>query len=171
MEIFQNLSLMHFSMTFPTFNEASWRSLLQEIPKCPTLISLEFRHIAWCGSEYHFNMPEIVVQLAQFLKNNPNILATNTMLYFYDHNDGLYERHIAPILEHHHLTKNLKILKERESYQVRGFLVAEAVGTRFPTKVSICYIILQANMDVLVSYLLSRPLSRGKKRTLCSLPN
>jgi len=83
----------------------------------------------------------------------------------------VYTTHIAPILEHNRLIQNLKTFKERGNYQERGFLVAEAVGTRFAKKVSSCYTILKSNVDVLVSYLSSRQLTRGKKRHICSLHN
>jgi len=178
MEIFQNLSLTHFSMINPTFNEASWRTLLQEIPKCTTLISLEFEHVDWWGSKERDDaVLEFSIDFAQFLKNNPNIVSTNKRFMGNDYDvfaangDIVYNTHIAPILEYNCLMKNLKTLKERGNDKERGFLVAEAVGTRSATKVSSCYPILKANMDVLVSCISSQSLSSGKKRTLCSVHN
>ncbi len=177
MEIFQNLSLTHFSLKFPTLNEASWKNLLKEIPKCTTLVSLEFGNIEWWGSEERdIAAVEFAVELALFLKNNPNIVSTNKkdfMANDFDIDEGeddvVYTTHIAPILEHNRLIQNLKAFKERGNYQERGFLVAEAVGTRFASKVSSCYTILKANVDVLVTYLSSRQLPRGRKRSICSL--
>jgi len=179
MEIFQNLSLTHFSLKDPTFDEASWKTLLQEIPNCATLVSLEFWNIEWWGSEERDNAAvEFAIELAQFLKNNPNIVTTNKKYFMHVdliHDEGeddvVYTTYIAPILEHNRLIQNLKTFKERGNYQERGFLVAEAVGTLFASKVSSCYTILKANVDVLVSYLSSRQLPRGKKRNICALHN
>ncbi len=178
-EIFQNLSLTHFSLRFTALNEASWKNLLKEIPKCTTLVSLEFGNIEWWGSEERdIAAVEFAVELALFLKNNPNILYTNKKDFMAEDvgiiggkDDVVYTTHIAPILEHNRLIQNLKTFKERGNYQERGFLVAEAVGTRFAKKVSSCYTILKSNVDVLVSYLSSRQLTRGKKRHICSLHN
>jgi len=163
-EIFQNLSLTHFTLKDVAFHEAGWRKLLQEIPKCTTLTSLEFKDIDWWGSRHDEKLAEVefALKVAQFLKDNPNILATTTKYYFgddCDDDDGddegiLYTTHLAPVLEHNHLLKNLKTLK-RENYEVRGFLVSEAIGTRFATKVSSSYTMLKANVDVLVSFLSS----------------
>jgi len=159
-EIFDKLALTHFSIHDVCFNEAGWRSLLQEISKkCSTLTSLEFKYILWWGSDdEQVAGGEFALELAQFLKDNPNILATNTKTYFGDdYDDGnddiLYTTHLAPILEHNRLLNNLKGLKERENYEVRGFLVSEAIGALFATKVSSCYTMLKANADVLVSFL------------------
>jgi len=177
-EIFQNLSLTHFAFKFPTFDEASWKNLLQEIPKCSTLISLEFWNIEWWGSQQRkIAAVEFAMEVAQFLRNNPTILFTNKKGFIGIDFDGdgeddvAYTTYIAPILEYHRLIVNLKTLRERGNYQVRGFLVAEAVGTRFAGKFSSCYTIVKANVDVLVSYLSSRDLTRGKKQTICSLHN
>jgi len=185
MEVFQNLALTHFSILFPTFDEEDWRKLLPEISKCATLRSLEFKYIEWWGSqERDIAAVEFALEMAQFLKNNPNIVSTNTNDFMSDdyNDDGkddvIYTTYMALILEHHRLqmehrclTENLKSFKQRGNYKVRGFLVAEAVGTRYATKVSSCYTMLRMNMDVLVSYLSSRPLARGKKRAICSLHN
>jgi len=124
---------------------------------------------------------EFTMKVAQFLQNNLTILFTNKKGFiddiYDDDSDGdgeddvAYTAYIAPILEYHSLTVNLKTLRERGNYQVRGFLVAEAVGTRFAGNISSCYTIVQANVDVLVSYLSSRDLTRGKKRNICSLHN
>jgi len=54
-EIFQNLLLMHFTLKDVAFHEAGWRNLLQEIPKCTTLTSLEFKDIDWWGSKHNKN--------------------------------------------------------------------------------------------------------------------
>jgi len=161
-EIFEKLALKHFSMYDVCFHEAGWRNLLQVIPKCRTLISLEFKYILWWGSEdEELAGVEFALEWAQCLKHNPNILSTNSQSYFSDdHNDGnddiLYTTYLAPILEHNRLLQNLKILKERENYEVRGFLVSEAIGTKLAGKVSGCYTMLKANVDVLVSFLSSR---------------
>jgi len=165
-EIFQNLSLTHFSLKNPTFDEDSWKNLLQKIPKCATLVSLEFWNIDWWGSEEcDDEAAEFAIELAQFVKNNPNIVSTNKREFMGDYfhvgqckDDVVYTTHIAPILEHNRLIQNLKTFKERGNYQMRGFLVAEAVGTRFAGKVASCYTILKSNVDVLVSYLSSRQL-------------
>jgi len=182
-EMFQNLPLTRFALKEPTFHEAGWKRLLQEIPKCTTLDSLEFWYIKWWGSEDRDTaVVEFAMALAQFLKNNPNILTANTKDYMSDEYDDdydggdinyevVYTTYIGPILEHNRLIKYLKTLKDRGNYKERGFLVAEAVGTRFATKVSCCYTILKANVDVLVSYLSSTDLPRGKKRNICSLDN
>jgi len=159
-EIFDKLALTHFSIHDVCFHEAGWRSLLQEISKkCSMLTSLEFKYILWWGLEDEESVGvEFALELAQFLKDNPNILATNMKTYFGDnYDDGnddiVYMTHLAPILEHNRLLKNLKGLKERENYEVHGFLVLEAIGARFATKVSGCYTMLKANADVLVSFL------------------
>jgi len=154
-EVFQNLSLMHFNLKVPTFDEPSWKNLLQEIPKCTTL---EFEYIHWQilgGKE--LVAAEFVLQLAQFLKDNPNIVVFNLLTFngTLVFNDNLYTAHLGPILEDNHLTKNLKMLKEMENYKVHGFLVSEALGTWYATKVSSCYRILKENVDVLVSFLSS----------------
>ncbi len=136
-EIFEKLALTHFSMDRVSFCESGWRSLLQAIPKCKTLISLEFKDILWWDSEDdEVAQVAFAMELAQFLKDNTNILTTNKKSYFGDHsyngNGGiLYTTYLAPILEHNRLIKNLKTLEERENYEVRGFLAAEVVGTRF----------------------------------------
>jgi len=180
MEIFQNLSLTHFCLREPTFDEASWKILLREIPKCATLVSLEFWHIDWWGSkECDDAEVEFAMEMTRFLKSNINIVSTNKKEFIVDDFDLfneykdeiVYTTYIAPILEHNRLIQNLKILRERANYQMRGFLVSEAVGTRFAGKVSSCYTVLKANVDVLVSYLSSRHLPRGKKRNICSLNN
>jgi len=173
MEIFQNLSLTHFSLKECILNETGWRNLLREIPKCTTLISLEFWHIHRWGSPIRADgTVEFAIELAQFLKNNPIIVSTNkaNVIGYYCDND-VYTIHIAPILEQHSLLQNLKILKTRANDKEGGFLVAEAIGTRFATKPSSCYTILKVNVDVLVSYLSSTPLSRGKKLDICYLHN
>jgi len=72
-----------------------------------------------------------------------------------DEEDDLYTTYLAPVLEHNCLRHNLKTLKEREKYEVRGCLVSEAVGTGFAENVSSCYTVLKANLDVLVSSLSS----------------
>jgi len=59
-----------------------------------------------------------------------------------DEDDVMYTTHIAPILEHNRLIKNLKTLIEKGNYQERGFLVTEVVEMWFTTKVSSCYTIL-----------------------------
>jgi len=46
-------------------------------------------------------------------------------------------------------------LRKTENYQVRGFLIAEAMGRLLAKKTSSCYTVLKANIDVLISYLLS----------------
>jgi len=161
-EIFQNLSLTHFSFKDVTFSEVGWRNLLQEIPKCKTINSLGFEFISWWGSIFEeLARVEFALELAHFLKHNQNIISTNTKTYFNDERDYahaddiLYTTYLAPVLEHNRLLQNLKMLKERENYEVRGFLVSEAVGTRFAGKVSHCYTMIKGNMDVLVSFLSS----------------
>jgi len=161
-EIFQNLSLTHFSLKDTTFDEAGWKNLLQEIPKCRTLVSLEFKYIVWWGSEdEELAAVEFAGEWAQFSKHNPNILTINSGSYLSDdyndsNDDILYMTHLAPIIEHNRLLQNLKTLKESENYEVRSFLVSEAIGTRFAGKVSSCYTMLKGNMDVFVSFLSSR---------------
>jgi len=157
MEIFQNLSLTQLSLKFPVFDEASWKNLLQEIPKCATLVSLEFWYIEWWGSEERDNAAvEFAIELAQFVKNNPNIVSTNKKEFIADDfdnegkDDVVYTTHIAPILEHNRLIQNLKTFKVRGNYQDRGFLVAEAVGTRFASEVSSCYTILKSNVSIFI---------------------
>jgi len=168
--IFEKLALTHFSMLHVSFDEAGWKNLLQGITKCQTLISLEFKCITWQRSGYEeISGAGMALALAQFLKENPNILAINSKSYFrYDADDDdddiLYTIHLAPILEHNRLIKNLRSLKVNGNDKVRGFLVAEAVGTRFARDLSSCYTLLKANVDVLVSYLSSRHLPRGRKR-------
>jgi len=126
------------------------------------LISLEFWNIEWWGSEVHDNAAvEFVIELAHYLKDNPNIVSTNRKDFMSDDltlgegNNIVYTTHIAPILEHNCLTQILKTLRERGNYQEPGFLVAEAVGTWFAGKVSSCYTIIKSNVDVLISYLSS----------------
>jgi len=180
-EIFEKLALTHFTLLRVSFHEAGWRNLLQEIAKCRTLMSLEFKYISWRGlGDEELAGVGFALELAQFLKDNPNILATNTKFYFCnndeddadaDNDDILYTTHLAPILEHNRLIKNLRTLKEKANYEVRGFLVAEAVGTRFAGDLSSCYTMLKANVDILVSYLSSRHLPRAKKRNICFLHN
>ncbi len=169
------------SMLHVSFHEASWRIFLQEIAKCRTLMSLEFKYISWRGlGDEELAGVGFALELAQFLKDNPNILATNTKFYFCnndeddadaDNDDILYTTHLAPILEHNRLIKNLRTLKEKANYEVGGFLVAEAVGTRFAGDLSSCYTMLKANVDILVSYLSSRHLPRAKKRNICFVHN
>ncbi len=146
-----------------SFDEASWKSMRQEIPKCKTLVSLGFSGIDWWSCHLKkVAEVEFAVDFVQLLKDCPNILFTNTMTFFYhdfrgpfDDGSELYATHFAPILEHNRLTKHLIALKGKENYQVRGFLVAEAVGRQYATKPSSCYRILKENVDVLVSYLSS----------------
>jgi len=177
-EIFQNLSLTQFSLKEPTLTETGWKNLLQEIPKCKTLVSVEFWYLDWWGSKKRDKAAlEFALELAQFLKQNPNIVSTNKREYITgddinndnDKDDIVYTKHIGPILEHNRLIQNLKRIDETVSYGERGFLMSEAVGRQYATNLSSCYTIVKANMDVLVSYNISRQLSRGKKRSIWSL--
>jgi len=144
------------------FNEAGWKSICQELPKCKTLNSLEFSSIGWWSSnKKEVAASEFAVKFAQLLKYCPNILFTNETEFFCDDDDDdddyddnvLYQTHFSPIPEHNRLTKNMITLRKKENYQVRSFLVAEAVGTRFAKKPSSCYTVIKANVDVLVAYL------------------
>jgi len=124
------------------------------------LRSVEF---CWLDSEEN-EIAQVVfaAEFAQMLKNSPHICSTNKMHYIFDKNGNscsnenydLYKTRFAPILEHNCLKKNLETLKN-ENYEVRGFLVSEAVGTRFAENPSSCYTMLKANVDVLISCLLS----------------
>jgi len=165
-EIFHKLLLTELYVGCVFFTEAGWKSIRQELPKCKTLEKLEVVVIGWCGCyEKEFAEVQVAVEFAELLKDSPNILVTNTREFFYDNDededddnaedDELYTTHIAPILQHNRLIKNLTILKRKENYQVRGFLVAEAVGRQFANKPSCCYTVLKANVDVLVAYLAS----------------
>jgi len=139
-----------------SFTEAGWKSIRQELPKCKTLDRLKFLNIEWwCSNKKE---AEFAAEFAQLLKDSPNILFTNTRNFFDngdDDDDVLYTTHIAPILQHNCLIKNLAILKIKENYQVHGFLVAEAVGRQLAKKPSCCYTVLKVNVDVLVAYLTS----------------
>ncbi len=165
-EIFHKLLLTEFEMSGVYFNEAGWKSIQREIPKCKTLLSLRFSGIAWWSTnKKKVAEVEFAAEFAQLLKDCPNILITNISEFFFDigedvndddpYDDGseLYATHFAPILEHNRLTINLKTLRRRENTKVRGFLVAEAIGRQFANKPSSCYTVLKANVDVLVSYL------------------
>jgi len=160
-EIFHKLLLMEFHMSVVYFTEAGWKSIRQEIPKCKTLKSLKFSSIGWWSTKKKVAELEFAVDFAQLLKNCPNILFTNTTDFFdddddsYDDGSELYATYFAPILEHNRLLKNLSTLRRRENSQVRGFLMAEAMGRHFADKPSSCYTVLKANADVLVSYLSS----------------
>jgi len=82
-EIFDNLAPTHFSKHHVCFHEVSWRTLLQKISQCTMLTSLEFKYILWWHSEdKELAGAEFALKLAQFLKDNPDILATNTKSYF-----------------------------------------------------------------------------------------
>jgi len=159
-EIVHKLLLKEFYILGVPFSEAGWKSIRQELPKCKTLEKLEILNMSWGPNKQEDVAVEFAVEFAQLLKDSPNILFTNRRDFFCDDDDGeeddeLYTTHFAPILEHNRLLKNLTILKRRENYQVRGFLVAEAVGSRFAKKPSSCYTVLKANVDVIVSYLTS----------------
>jgi len=170
-QIFSKLLLTEFHVENARFNEAGLKSIRQALSKCKTLNRLEFSNIAWRSDEYVCVEGEFLIKFEQLLQDNPNILFTNTKgffynVYFYDddgRDDEEYTILFAPILEHNRLLKNLTILKRKENYQVRGFLVAEAVGRRFAKKPSSSYTVLKANVDVLVSYYLS---SDGKKQVV-----
>jgi len=164
-EIFHKLLLMEFHVKAVDFTKAGWKSCRQDIPKCKTLNVLSFSSIMLWNSRKKKNAKvEFAVELAQLLKDSPNILSTTKgrmFSYYFDRDDDdndkhdsvLYATHFAPILEHNRLTRNLIALRKKENDQVRGFLVAEAIGTRFAQKPSSCYTVLKANVDVLVSYL------------------
>jgi len=165
MEIFHKLPLVELSMCNVYFTEAGWKSMRQEISKSKTLYLLEFVGIGWWESEKKEDAAVgFAVEFTKLLKDSPNIVFTNTTAFFRDENnynynendhDVMYTTHFAPILEHNSLTKYLKTLKGNADYKVRGFLVAEAIGSRFSKKPSSCYTMLKANVDVLVSYLSS----------------
>jgi len=116
-EIFHKLLLTKFQMYVVHFTKAGWTSIRQEIPKCTTLNSLEFFSIVLWNSGNKEAKFKFAVELAQLLKDSPNILSTNQKMfaYFpgcYDDSDKngssvLYATHFAPILEHNRLTKNL----------------------------------------------------------------
>jgi len=162
-EIVEKLSLVHLSMTDVSFHEGGWKSFFRELPKCKTLRSLEFMYSMWWDSEENEKAAgQFAVEFAQFLKNSPNILSINKTGYCLcrhgsaeNDNDDLYATCFAPILEHNRLKKNLETLKNKENYEVRGFLVSEALGTRFAENPSSCYTMLKVNVDVLISCLLS----------------
>jgi len=162
-QIFSKLLLTEFHMLDPCFDEAGWKSIQQALSKCKTLNRLEFSYIEWCSDDNKYKKGEFAIIFAQLLKDNPNILFTNTRRFFFSldcfnfdaRDDELYTIYFAPILEHNRLLKNLTIFKRKENYQVRGFLVAEAVGRLFAKKPSSCYTVLKANVDVLISYLTS----------------
>jgi len=103
-------------------------------------------------------------EFVQLLKDNANIVYTNTTAFFRaendknynkDDHDVLYTTHFAPVLEHNRLTKDMEILKGTVNNKVRGFLVAELIGRWSCNKPSSCYTVLKANVDVLVSCLSS----------------
>jgi len=117
-------------------------------------------YILWWGSEdKELAGVKFALKLAQFLKDNPNILATNTKSYF---GNDMMMTTMAFCTQltwlpfwNNCLVKNLKTVKERENYEMHSFLVSEAIGSWFATKVSSCYTMLKANVDVLICFLSS----------------
>jgi len=156
-----SLTLRAFRICDASLNEEDWVNILQQLQQCNKLSFVGIENTTWSTIQ----ADTAASMFALFLKSKPNLRKLDVEGSF---DEDVWNQYCVPVLQHHQCQENIQTLHSKDD-NIRGALVAKAMGMAFTNKPSNIYTLLKDNLDLLDSSLAQKVV--GEHSTLRMMLN